>query len=434
MTMRPRRSRLLVVDGPGGPFLEWYVPRLAASYDLHVLWIPSGDDVQDDARREVFSAHCTHSTLPTYDNAHVGIVSFARDWRPDGIVGFSELVVTAVHTAALELGLPSNSEQSLTALQDKHAQRQAMAKAGVPVPRFARVSSASDLHQAVAEVRTPSILKPAAGVGSMATYRVTEGTDLSALWDAASADYLGDPRGSGSPDFVLEELLIGEAWHDDDRYGPYASVESVVADGIVHNLSVTDKFTLTEPFRENGGIMPSMLPDDVSALVLGTASQAIRAMGITNSAVHTEIMFTADGPRVIEVNSRIGGGVTEMLHHCYGYDVVDAMAAVATGAPVPELGPLRRYSAFHCPQAPAADVVLASVPSLEDLRAWESVEDVQMTYRVGDRPQWERGTKGGTLVRIVASASTAEELLDLAEYLASDKAFTFAPGNTNAEA
>ncbi|MFD9565083.1 acetyl-CoA carboxylase biotin carboxylase subunit family protein [Streptomyces sp. NPDC059994] len=421
------RPKIVLFDGPGGPFPEWFLPRLCADYEVHVLWVPSGQVEKDAERSRAFDAHCSFSALSSQQNALPEIVEFARSWEPAGILGFSELAVTAVHAAALQLGLPSNAPESLRALRDKHQQREFLANAGVPVPRFASVHSLTGLRAAADHVGTPAVLKPAAGVGSMATYSVTAGTDLAELWKEAATRYEKDPRGTGTAHFVLEELLIGENWHGDARYGNYASVESLVADGVIHHLGVTDKFPLSEPFRENGGIMPSVLPDARTELLLQCASQAVAAMGITNSAVHTEIMLTADGPRVIEVNSRIGGGVTEMLHHCYGYDVIQAMAAVATGRSVPARGPLLRSTAFCVPQSPAADVVLAAAPALKDLLALDVVDEAELSCEIGGRPQWERGTSGGTLARIVAVADSSEGLLDLADYLASDEAFSYRP-------
>ena len=47
----------------------------------------------------------------------------------------------------------------------------------------------------------------------------------------------------------------------------------------------------------------------------------MRAVGVETGCLHTEIKFTPDGPRVIEVNGRLGGGVPlilEMATGCFG--------------------------------------------------------------------------------------------------------------------
>ncbi|KMS76545.1 hypothetical protein ACM01_05025 [Streptomyces viridochromogenes] len=427
MANQKNLPRLVFLDGPGPPPPVWYLPRLTENFEVHVLWAPTGDEKRDELHARTLSQFCGNSPLLGGSDDLGAILDFSRTWHPEGILGFSEMVVTETHAAALELGLPANEPKSLPALRSKEEQRIALAKGGVPVPRFASVLSLSDLVEAVGEVGLPAVLKPSAGVGSMATYHVTKDVDLAALWETAASRYTADPRGNGSMHFVLEEMLIGERWHDDPRYASYASVESLVQNGSVTHYAVTDKFPLSETFRENGGVLPSTLPGYRINSILECATQAISAMGVTNSMVHTEVMLTADGPRIIEVNSRLGGGVIEHLHLSFDYDIVTAMANVATGRPVAPLGPRLRSSALYFPQSPAKDVTLAKVPTVDELMAFDEVVEAELYYAAGDRPDWARGTSGGKLARVIAASESPDQLLDLADFLASDKAFTYAP-------
>jgi hypothetical protein len=425
--------QLLVLDGPGGPSPQWYLPRLCRDYDVRVIAKPSGDHRKDAERSNVFASYCRYPVIPAQGDALIEAVKLSQDWRVDGVLGFSELLITTVHATAIRLGLPSNTPGSLGALRNKHEQRSLLAAAGIPVPRFSRVDSYETLKHGADIVGNPAVLKPIVGVGSMATYHVSAETDLESLWSQASAYYAADPRGTRTPEFLLEEFLIGEDWHGDPRYGPYASVESVVQDGAVTHLAVTDRLPLSDPFRENGEIIPSALPKVPQNSLMRCASDAIAALGITNSLVHTEIMFTPAGPRVIEVNSRVGGGVTEMLYYSYDYDVVAAAAAVATGRPTSPRGPLLRSSAFFTPQSPAANVVIAKAPTVQDLMACEPVQHAELPYSAGDRPAWERGTADGCIARIVAAADSTEELLRLAQYLNSGSTFAYRPNDPPAE-
>ncbi|MEU1286156.1 hypothetical protein [Kitasatospora sp. NPDC005856] len=405
--------RLLLFDVPTGPRPAWYLPRLCSAYELHILWVPGPDPGLNRARAALFDEWCTHATIPGHDTAADELTGVAKARQPAGILGFGEMSLEPVHIAAARLGLPANAPRSLAAIRNKHEQRRLLAEAGIPTPRFASVRDLDELRAAARRVGLPAVLKPKAGVGSLATFRVDGTTDLAGLWSAACAGYAADPRGGSVPDFVLEEFLVGVGLHGDPRYGTYASVESLVRRGTVRHLAVTDKFPLSPGFRENGGIMPSVLPDTVLAPLLDCASRAIHALGITDSGVHTEIMFTRDGPRVIEVNSRIGGGVTEMLHHCCSFDSVLACAAIATGGEPPEFSPPARSTAFLLPQAPHQDTVLTAAPTVDALLALPGVVEAELPYTVGDRPRWRQGTPGGTMARVVAVADSAPPLLDL---------------------
>ncbi|MGC0343107.1 putative ATP-grasp superfamily ATP-dependent carboligase [Streptomyces sp. SLBN-8D4] len=419
--------RLVFLDGPGPPPPRWYMPSLTARYDVHVLWAPTGDREKDEAHARVISQFCEHSPLLGGSDPLGSIIEFCREWQPEGILGFSELVVSETHAAALELGLPANSPSSLPALRSKEEQRMALAKAGAPIPRFSAVRCLSELVSAVAEVGLPAILKPSVGVSSVATYQITPGIDLTELWENATRRYKTDPRGNGSADFVLEEMLIGQQWHDDPRLAHYVSVESLVQNGSINHLVVTDKFPLSESFRENGNLMPSTLPEQRVDAILGCATEAIDAIGITNSMVHTEIMLTADGPRIIEVNSRLGGAVIEMLHLCFDYDVVAAMAAVATGREVAPLGPRLRSSGQYIPQSPARDVTVSKVPTVDELLALDGVVEAEVFCKVGESPEWQRGTSAGRLARVIAASESVNRLLDLSDILKSDEVFSYLP-------
>ncbi|WP_194292403.1 ATP-grasp domain-containing protein [Streptomyces katsurahamanus] len=431
-----QRPRLLLFDVPTGPRPGWYLPRLCAEYDLHIMWLLSGDTAKDRARAAQFEQWCGHTTMRSQETASEELTAYAEVWRPEGVLGFGEMAIGPMHTAAHRLGLPANAPWSIPALRNKQEQRRLLAEAGLPTPRFASVRSLSELRAAVASVGLPAILKPKAGVGSMATFRVddsADSADLAGLWTAACASYADDPRGGSAADFLLEEFLVGVSPHTDDRYGAYASVESLVQEGVVQHLAVTDKFPLSPGFRENGGIMPSVLPGTVTDSLLECAAQAIKAMGITDSGVHTEIMFTEDGPRVIEVNSRIGGGVTEMLHYCCGYDSVLARAAIATGRPAPPFTPPVRSTGYFLPQAPQGATALTKAPSVAELLALPPVAEAELAYAVGDRPLWQQGTPGGTVARLVGVADSAGPLLELYDQLKPGRLLDYASAPGGAE-
>ncbi|WP_189929433.1 ATP-grasp domain-containing protein [Streptomyces sulfonofaciens] len=421
------RPRLLFFDVSTGPRPAFYLPRLCARYDVHVMWIPSGNEVKDRARAAEFDKWCGHTTMRDQQEAESRLVAFGRSWGAHGIMGFGEMTMEPVHAAANALGLPANSAWSMRALRNKLEQRRMLAKAGVPVPAFAEVHSLDQLREAFDQVGAPAILKPLAGAGSMATFRVDDPAELAAVWTAACASYASDPRGGDAQDFILEEFLIGVSPYTDPRYGPYTSVESLVQQGRIRHLAVTDKLLLMRNFRENGGILPSVLGGELVEELYECATKAINAMGITNSGVHTEIMFTAKGPRVIEVNSRLGGGVTEMLHDSCGFDSVLARAAIATGRPQPEFPKPVRSAGYYTLQAPDFEAVLVQAPSADELRALPEITDAEVPYAIGSRPAWQQGTPGGTIARITAVADGPQPLLDLYDSLKPGGMFKFRP-------
>jgi len=384
-----------------------------------------GNDVVDRARAEQFDPWCRNRLVPGGYSFKDALMSHAEEWRPDGVLSFSELLVDHAYATAIEFNLPANPAASLPAIRDKYVQRQMLQRADVPVPFYARIENLPEFESALAEINGSAVLKPVAGVGSMATYPVEQGMDVASLWHRARDAYLSDPRGQGEPIFILEEFLVGVRWHSDPRYGTYVSVESLVQEGAITHLAVEDKLPLTKPFRENGGIIPSTLPTEKTDLLHDCASAAIEAIGLTNCAVHTEIMLTAVGPRVIEVNARIGGGVPEMLFLASGFDVVTAMAQISVGEKISLPPPITRSAAIMLPQAPGAALRLKHVASIDQFESLPGVYSVQLNYGTGERPRWEKGTAAGTLARLFGEADGPETLLATFDELASSRLFDF---------
>jgi hypothetical protein len=231
----------------------------------------------------------------------------------------------------------------------------------------------------------------------------------------------------------VEEFLVGQTWHTDPRYGYYVSVESLVQDGTITHLAVNDKFPFLSGFREGGQIMPTVLPEDLSLTMQDCAADAISALGLTNTAVHTEIMMTQDGPRIIEVNARVGGAVAEQMHFGAEYDLVAAIAAIAVGEPIPPLTDHKYYCAHMTPQSPPIDEPLASAPTRDEMLAVPGIVFAMVLGQAGMVMDWRQGTDGGTLAHIFARTDSSAELLELYAEVGSSKYFPFTEASTTDE-
>lgn len=145
---------------------------------------------------------------------------------------------------------------------------------------------------------------------------------------------------------MVEELLVGV---DEREFGDYVSVEMLVDGDQLHLLGVCGKYPLLPPFREQGGFLPSHLPADRQEAAVRLAADAVRAVGITSGLVHTELKLTATGPRVIEVNGRLGGFHAELYDRASGVDLLVLGIASACGMPIdpPHAVPASGPVTFH---------------------------------------------------------------------------------------
>jgi biotin carboxylase len=306
---------------------------------------------------------------------------------------------------AEDLGLPFHSPATAGALTDKARQRQALADADLDMPPchlVRRHQSPHELSGAVAEVGWPAVLKPRSAQGSRYTFLAR---------DRAELDNLLVALGPNRPNLILEGYLPDDPARDGDPYAGYVSVESLVADGVISHLALTGRFPPAENFRETGFFIPAALDAESRSAVLDLATQAIHALGVKTGCLHTEVKFTPDGPRIIEVNGRVGGGVPEMLERAAGVSLLDLTLQVALGEPVFVDGPVAtdRIGYRFFLQPPTVSATVTAIDGINDFSDHAEVDTVSLHQGPGATLDWRDGS-GNHIVAVVGSTDDEEQL------------------------
>ena len=314
-----------------------------------------------------------------------------RPLQPDGIAAYADRQLAAASGLATRLGLPFHDGVVTERLLDKSTQRRALCDGGLPVPRSAVVPPSPtriDLDALAASVDFPVVLKPRHGAASRDTVLVRDASQL--------AELLTQPPSTGSePSMVIEEYMVGASPPPSPHFADYVSVESVVVSGRIGHVAVTGRLSQAEPFRETGLVIPSDFDPRVVTEVLGVATQAITALGIRTGCLHTEIKMTDVGPRVIEVNGRLGGFVPEVLAQAApGVDLFEISQRVALGEDMtfPDVVTGDRVGYVIAEQPPQWAHHVASVEGMVGLRAYPGVSDVFLSRQPGDEVDWRKGS------------------------------------------
>ncbi|MFL6111138.1 MAG: acetyl-CoA carboxylase biotin carboxylase subunit family protein [Catenulispora sp.] len=310
------------------------------------LIVVLADTVHARRMRPLFAESC----LAVYDLADDDLVARVGRHRPAGILTYSEPMLPATSALAAALGLPFHDAAVVRLLTRKDAQRQRLREAGVDATVSVTLTDAGEWDAAVARIGLPVVVKPAAGVSSRNTVLVR---------DAAAGRALVGPIIDQEGTVVVEEYLSGVS--TPAPWGDYVSVETVVRDGEPRHLAVTGKLRLAAPFRETGQFWPCRLDTSTHAEVLTLADRAVKALDVMSGILHTEIKLTAAGPRLIEVNGRVGGFIPELAAQAAGIDLVNVGARLACGADVrlPAVVPDRVCLQFTTPAPVEAGLVTA---------------------------------------------------------------------------
>ncbi|MGW7411291.1 ATP-grasp domain-containing protein [Streptomyces sp. NPDC054863] len=248
---------------------------------------------------------------------------------------------------------------------DKYVQRTTLARAGLTGMATRPLESRADLDAAHAELGLPLVVKPRRGAG---------GTDVTVVRTEEQLQELGRTWPQGALRFA--EQFIPDAPPAAGRWqADYVSVEVQSIAGRHDVLTVYAKFPVYSrdgavgQVATTGDILPDGLAQEtrrqVTELVLG----AHRALDMGDGVSHTEVKLGATGPEIIEINCRVGGHLSRLLHRRSGFDLVrQALLCTAglPGQPLPADGG-RAVAGLFVPFARMDGTVLSRV-SPADLR------------------------------------------------------------------
>jgi hypothetical protein len=273
--------------------------------------------------------------------------------RPDGITTFSEDMLAVTARLAAGVRLPFHSMETVEGLTDKDAQRRAMREHGIEAPASWLLRDAKDWPE---DVVLPAVLKPAVGVASRNTYLVHDSREGVELVQRLLRD---EER------LVLEELLTGVPC---EPFGDYVSVESACTGADIRTIGVTGKLPLLPRFKEAGHFVPAALEDSLQAKVVDLATRALRALGVRHGITHTEIKLTPLGPRVIEVNGRVGGFMTDLYSRAAGVDLPEMAGRLALGLDIVDpIPPAKSLVFLHTSRPPIEATRLLGVDGAREL-------------------------------------------------------------------
>lgn len=329
---------------------------------------------------------------------------------PEGIVAFVDDCIETAAGLAARLGLRYHTPEVARVLVDKRLQRAALHRAGVPGPGFWAVTagqSPSEVDRLVERVTFPLVLKPAEGSGSRGIRRASSPDELRAL--------LGSD-GTGI-DCILEEYLPDDPDHD-PRFASYLSVESVVSAGHISHAALTGRFPLADPFRETGNFIPAVVDDAHHRSVLAMAEGAIAALGIVDSIVHTEIKLTPDGPRLIEVNGRLGGRPPFVLRSASSANLFEVACQIAAGTPVEfaQLVVCAGVGFWLMFQPPMAARQVVAIDGLDEVSSLSEVDSAVVKRAPGAEVDWEEGTDS-TVVTVRGRVADHDALAETIELI-----------------
>ncbi len=314
-------------------------------------------------------------TLPLQDPQRAATEAslFAKKYPVAAVVGVDDDTAIVAALIAQRLGLKGNPVHAMQAARDKHQQRELLAKAGVPIPRFMLRRLDEDPAAIARSVTFPCVVKPLRLSASRGVMRADNVQGFSNAQKRLNA-IVCEPEAS----FLIEEFIPGYE----------VALEGLVVNRRLHVLAIFDKpDPLDGPFfEETIYVTPSSVPAGLQSAITDCADRAIRALGIVDGPVHAELRYNERGPWLIELAARpIGGRCSAVLR--FGDRAISLEEIIvrhALGMPIPSLQRERQAAGVMMIPIPGAGV-LREVQGIEAAKAVPLIEDVQITAHSGER-------------------------------------------------
>jgi len=335
------------------------------------------------------------------------IYKAALDEGIDGILtAATDMPMRSVAVVAERMGLVGISEDTAMQATDKYLMRKSLAEHAVPVPKFNRTASIEEYRKLVTSYEFPYIVKPVDSSGSRGVFLVNSEETRSEGFHYAK-------KHSRSGDILVEEYLQGRE----------ISVETVSDHKQIHFLAITDKQTTGPPyFVEVGHSQPTSLDELVQEQVREVTRATINAMSIENGPAHTELIITAEGPKVVEIGARLGGGsiTSHLVPLSTGIDLLGLCIKIAMNEKIVLEPGKNRASAvrFFTP----SKGTIQAIHGLEDARGVKGVQIIDFFKGEGDQVENLRNgadrvgfviAAGDRVAEAIESCEKAIDLIDI---------------------
>ncbi len=248
--------------------------------------------------------------------------------------GGSDQVMVTVAAVAKTCHLPCYlSEEAAFRATNKIAMTRAFMKSGVPIGQRAFVKEKFD-EKTLEHLHYPLVIKPVDAQGQIGTSLITEKYQLEQ--SVRSALENSRERTAAVEEFIEGPEIAAGAWLDRGR---------------LHLLAVTDRVTYN-PYPSLGISLQHIFPSKAAQSAYDEIADILKrvafAFGVTDGPLHSQMIISRNGVRVMEVGCRFGGAnEADLYKQVLGVDILDNILDLAFDHPQPFNFDMR-YNDFKC--------------------------------------------------------------------------------------
>lgn len=302
----------------GGNYFQMTAVKAAKRLGYYVIDV---DYLENNPAHKYADEYHNISTLDCEN-----VLKLAKEKEIDGIIAFASDVSapTAAYVAS-EMGLPTNSIESVNIMTRKNLFHPFLKANGFYVPECKEVTNISQVYEFYDEYKD-IMLKPINSSGSKGVSHITENSQIMESYDEAKKYSRGD-------------ILVVEQFIKRDGY-------QIAGDAFVVNGQVEFFGFANEHFNDNcnalvpvGESFPATLSKKRREIAKKEIQRAISLIEFKNGPINLDFMFDKeDNIFLIELAPRSGGNlITDAIKLSSGVDLAEYAVKVALGEDVSDL-------------------------------------------------------------------------------------------------
>jgi len=289
-----------------------------------------------------------------------------------GIFSSSEYFIETAAALSRIYGLPGNDPAALKTCRNKWLQRTRLQAAGFLTPKFRLITFIHEVDELLQAIELPVVLKPPVGTGSVGVKLCVTKEEVIEHATQLLQRTVNERNMPVLPEVLAEEYL----------QGPEFSVETF-GDQVV---GITKKHLSHEPFFvETGHDFPADLGPEASGSINETVLKALRCLGLLWGPAHTELRWTVNGPAIIEINPRLGGGfIPELVRLATGADMIRETVKLAAGN-IAGVDHARKEFASIRFLVPLRNGIIRGIKGINEALQIEGMVDIQIYKKMGEQ-------------------------------------------------
>lgn len=298
----------------------------------------------------------------------------------DGAITFWEDDIPLLAKICSEFKLIGNDYTASINTRDKFKMQEVFENCGLPFIQQYLLKNSADLEQAMKKIGFPAIIKPVYGSDSQFVIKVTDPQETHEAYryvlKNCTPEY--DPIYKYNKKlFVYQEYIEGHEF----------SMECYIQHGVPHIVGIHEKTAMDMPFfQETGDYIPPRISEEQTQQLTITTEAALIVLGVVNSLAHIEIKLTENGPKVIEVASRMGGDYTyESILQVYNFDLIKASCEIALGINVKDKPKEPKYYVKGKFFIPKTSGIITKISGSGTMKNNKNIIDYFLFKKVGDK-------------------------------------------------